>query len=164
MLKKTFAALATVAALAAAPVAACPNFNLNPYFGSINLTANFLPDPQVRNITAGGTINLANCYFQTILGRGQQTVAGFVTTRPDFSLMWNGNSQQLTIAVESNADAILLVNAPDGRTWYYDDDYRGTNPAVTIGSPMIGRYDIWIGSYDGSRRNPGRLIFTEYNY
>lgn len=164
MMKTVLAAMVSVAGLLAVPAAACPNFNLNPHFGGISLTANFLPDPQVRNITAGGTINLAGCRFGTILGRGQQTVAGFVTTRPDFSLQWNGNSQQLTIAVESNADAILLVNAPDGQTWFYDDDYRGVNPAVTINNPTTGRYDIWIGSYDGSRRNPGRLIFTEYSY
>lgn len=164
MIKKALSVAATIVALAASPAVACPNFNLNPYFGGINLSANFMPDPQVRNITAGGTTNLANCRFGTILGRGQQTVAGYVTTRPDFSLSWSGQSSQLTIAVESNADAILLVNAPDGSTWFYDDDYRGTNPAVTISNPAVGRYDIWIGSYDGSRRNPGRLIFTEYNY
>lgn len=164
MLKRIIAALSVVAAVAAAPAAACPNFNLNPHFGQIGLSAGFQPDPIVRNITAGGTINLNNCYFGTILGRGQQNVNGFVTTRPDFSLSWSGNSAQLTIAVQSGADAVLLVNAPDGQTWFYDDDYRGTNPAVTIANPMTGRYDIWIGSYDGSRRNPGQLIFTEFNY
>lgn len=164
MMKRFMAVASTVAAMAAAPAVACPNFNLNPHFGGISLNAGFQPDPQVRNITAGGSTNLSNCFFGTILGRGQQTVAGFVTTRPDFSLSWGGNSGQLTIAVEANADAVLLVNAPDGQTWFYDDDYRGVNPAVTISNPQQGRYDIWIGSYDGTRRNPGRLIFTEYNY
>ena len=41
---------------------------------------------------------------------------------------------------------------------------RGSNPAVVFSNPQVGLYDIWIGSYDGSRRNPGRLIVTEFNY
>ena len=86
-----------------------------------------------------------------------------MTTRPDFDLYWNGYSGQLTIAVEASADAVLLVNDPNG-DWFYSDDYRGTNPAITFYDPEEGLYDIWIGSFDGSRRNPGRLIFTEYDY
>ncbi|SHI67188.1 peptidase S1 [Wenxinia saemankumensis] len=155
MFLKTLIAAAGVAAALAAPAAACPDWRGAPYFGQIQLSAGFQPDPYVRNITAGGTNTLTGC-----LG---QNWAGFVTTRPDFDLYWNGTSSQLTIAVESYADAVLLVNAPDG-TWFYNDDYRGTNPAITIRNPQQGLYDIWIGSYDGSRRNPGRLIFTEYNY
>ncbi len=58
---------------------------------------------------------------------------------------------------------ILLVSDPNGG-WYYNDDYRGTNPALKFTNPITGLYDIWIGSYDGSRRNPGRLVITEYNY
>lgn len=154
MLSRTFTALAFAAAVVAAPVAACPDWQGSPYFGQINLYAGFQPDPFVRNVTAGGTTNLQNCIGGT---------AGFVTTRPDFDLYWDGSSAQLTIAIESNADAVLLVNAPDGQ-WYFSDDYRGTNPALTFVNPQVGLYDIWIGSYDGSRRNPARLIFTEYNY
>jgi hypothetical protein len=31
-------------------------------------------------------------------------------------------------------------------------------------NPQAGLYDIWIGSYDGSRGNPGQLIITEMAY
>jgi hypothetical protein len=140
--------------LTATQAAACPDWQGQPYFGQIELYAGFQPDPYVRNITAGGTQRLENCGFNA---------TGFVTSRPDFDLYWRGSSSQLTIAVESNADAVLLVNAPDG-SWFYSDDYRGTNPAITFQNPQEGLYDIWIGTYDGSRRNPGRLVFTEYNY
>ncbi len=140
--------------LTATQAAACPDWQGQPYFGQIELYAGFQPDPYVRNITAGGTQRLENCGFNA---------TGFVTSRPDFDLYWRGSSSQLTIAVEANADAVLLVNAPDG-SWFYSDDYRGTNPAITFQNPQEGLYDIWIGTYDGSRRNPGRLIFTEYNY
>jgi hypothetical protein len=156
MFRKVISALATVVAMAVAvPAVACPDWQGRPYFGTIELYAGFQPDPYVRNITAGGTNNLSGC--------GAPGWAGYVTSRPDFDLYWNGNSSQLTIAVQAGADAVLLVNAPDG-TWYYNDDYRGTNPAITFYNPQQGLYDIWIGTYDGSRRNPGQLIFTEYNW
>jgi hypothetical protein len=153
MLKQTLAAAAAVVTLTA-PAAACPDWQGVPHFGDIELWAGFQPDPYVRNITAGGTTDISRCGLNA---------AGYVTTRPDFDLYWNGASSQLTIAVEARADAILLINAPDG-SWWYSDDYRGTNPAVTFYNPQEGLYDIWVGSYDGSRRNPGRLIITEYNY
>jgi hypothetical protein len=142
-------------ALIATGAAACPDFNYSPHFGDISLSAGFQPDPYVMNVTAGGTQALQNCGFNA---------TGFVTTRPDFRLFWNGTSSQLTIYVEAGADAVLLVNDPTGKDWFYSDDYRGTNPAITITNPLAGQYDIWIGSYDGSRRNPARLGFTEYNY
>jgi hypothetical protein len=151
-MKSLFAALA-IATAAAAPAAACPDWQQRPNFGTIDLSAGFQPDPAAYRITAGGTHNMERC--------GIRGAAGFVTVAPDFDLNWYGNSAQLVIAVEvGRADAVLLVNAPDGN-WYYSDDYRGTNPAITFNNPQTGLYDIWIGTYDGSRRNPGRLIFTE---
>lgn len=154
MIRTTLAALAATATLAA-PALACPDWEGRPYFGTIELYAGFTPDPYVRNITAGGTQNLDRCGLNA---------AGYVTVRPDFDLYWNGSSSQITIAVEVNrADAILLINAPDG-SWWYNDDYRGTNPAITFYNPQEGLYDIWVGTYDGSRRNPGRLIVTEFTY
>ena len=156
MLKRTLRALLAVAAIAAAPAAiACPNWQARPTFGQIDLYAGFTPDPYVRNVTAGGTTNMQRCFSGGF--------AGFVPTAPDFDLYWNGTSSQITIAVQSRADAILLVNAPDG-SWHYSDDYRGTDPAITFYNPQQGLYDIWIGSYDGSRRNPAQLIVTEFNY
>ncbi|QPH55415.1 peptidase S1 [Pontivivens ytuae] len=143
------------ALLAASPAIACPNWQGAPHFGQIDLRAGFQPDPHIRSITAGGTHDLARCFGNNW--------AGFVTVRPDFDLYWNGQSRQLTIAVQSRADTVLLVNAPDG-SWHYNDDYQGLNSAITFRNPQQGLYDIWIGSYDGSRRNPGTLMFTEYDY
>lgn len=149
------AAVAASAAIVPAVADACPDWSGTPHFGTIELFAGFTPDPIAYNITAGGTHNLGNCGLNA---------AGYVTTRPDFDLYWRGTSSQLTIAVQSpRADAVLLVNAPDG-SWYYSDDYRGTDPAITFYNPQEGLYDIWIGSYDGSRRNPGQLIFTELSW
>lgn len=153
-LKRLFAVLSLVSAAFAAPAVACPDWQGRPHFGTVQLVAGFTPDPYVRNITAGGTNRLDRCGLNA---------AGYVTTRPDFDLYWQGQAAQVTIAIRSGADAVLLVNAPDG-SWHYSDDYRGTDPAITFFNPQQGLYDIWIGSYDGSRRNPGQLIITEFDY
>jgi hypothetical protein len=153
--KVILAALAIAASSVTAAEASCPDWNAQPHFGQINLKSGFQPDPHRRRVTAGGTTDLKRCF-----STGE---SGYVTGAPDFDLYWEGSANQLTIAIESNADAVLLVNAPDGK-WYYNDDYRGSNPALVFVNPDEGLYDIWIGSYDGSRRNPANLVFTEFNY
>jgi hypothetical protein len=148
MLKQFLAAAAVVAGMAA-PALACPNWEASPSFGQIDLYAGFMPDPYVRNITAGGRYDLAGCF--NTYGWG-----GSVASKPDFDLYWTGSSAQMTIAVQSNADVVLLVNAPDGQ-WYYSDDPA----ALTFSNPQTGLYDIWIGAYNGSRGIPGQLVITE---
>lgn len=147
-------ALAVLAALAlAAPAAACPNWQAAPSFGQIDLNAGFLPDPYVRNITAGGGYDLAGCF-------GANGWGGSVASAPDFDLYWNGSTARLTIAATSGSDAVLLINAPDGQ-WYYADDVNGTDPAITFSNPQAGLYDIWIGHYGGGSGRPGQLVITE---
>lgn len=150
---KTLLAAFAAVALAATGAAACPNWQAAPSFGQIDLSAGFLPDPYVRNITAGGSYDLAGCF-------GSNGWGGSVASRPDFDLYWNGASPALTIAVNSGYDTVLLINAPDGQ-WYYSDDASGTNPGITFTNPQPGLYDIWIGAYGGGRGLPGQLIITE---
>lgn len=150
----TLLPVAAAALLAlAAPALACPNYQAAPSFGQITLQAGFLPDPYVRTIQAGGGYDLAGCF-------GASGWGGSVASAPDFDLYWSGASAQLTIAAEVAADAVLLVNAPDGQ-WYYSDDARGTDPAITFANPQPGLYDVWIGAYNGTSGNRGRLIITE---
>jgi hypothetical protein len=88
-------------------------------------------------------------------------------SRPDFRFFYSGTSPtgQLTIALEarSNVDTILLVNTPDGN-WHFNDDYRGTNSAITFQNPQQGQYDVWTGSYNLSSNNPAQLVVTELDY
>lgn len=153
-MKRLIAAIACTLAIATT-AEACPDWRGQPHFGEIRLGAGFSPDPYSRSITAGGTTNIGPC-----LGNNW---AGFVTARPDFDLYWSGSTAQLSIVVDAAADTILLVNGPDG-TWYYNDDLSQNDrrSVITIERPKEGLYDIWIGSYDGSRRNPGYLYITEH--
>jgi len=147
----------SVAAFGAAQ--ACPSYNNPTVFGSASLNAGFVPDPYLVNLTAGGTVDLATC-------TGGQW-SGFVVTRPDFRLFYNGSSPTgtLTFALEarSNVDTVILVNAPDG-SWHFNDDYYDLNSAVVFSAPMAGQYDVWTGSYTPSSNNPAQLIVTEYAY
>lgn len=157
VIQKLAAALVAFFAIGAGTAQACPNYQAQPVFGEIILSAGFLPDPYTRRITAGGRHSIRGCLgFEW---------PGFVARRPDFSLYWTGRSNRMTIYVETAVDSVLLINAPD-TTWSYNDDVdlRGGDlrSAITFVNPIEGRYDIWIGSYDGSTRNPGTLVVTEY--
>lgn len=153
-MKRLLLALVGAVLIGGGVAQACPDWRGAPHFGDIQLRAGFQPDPYSRAITAGGSHNVGRC-----LGNGW---AGFVTRRPDFDLYWQGSSAQLSIIVDAAVDTVLLVNGPDG-TWYYNDDLSQNDrrSVITIEWPQEGLYDIWIGTYDGSRRNPGRLYITE---
>ena len=173
VLSRLAAAVLALSALASV-AQACPNYNNPTVFGSHTLNAGFLPDPYIRNLTAGGRVDLANCV--PYLG------PGFVVPTPDFRLFYRPNPNTggssptgtLTFALQATSavDTVLIVNAPDG-SWHYNDDTRGwptravpfTNnfdSSITFFSPLVGQYDVWTGSYNRSSNNPARLIVTEY--
>lgn len=116
-----------------------PNVSAEPTYGDVNLTAGFLPDPHSVALRAGGSleVNVGTCSY------------GYVAEAPDVDLYYTAVSgdSDLYIYVESDDDATLLINRPDG-TWVCDDDgYEGTNPLVMIPKASGGRYDIWVGTY-----------------
>jgi hypothetical protein len=120
--------------------------SLAPTFGSTNLRAGFLPDPYTRAVTAGGV--------------KQVTVGGVkmqVANAPDFSVNYTAGILPLTFYVRSRADTTLLINLPDG-TWIADDDSDGNlNPVIKLNRPQSGRYDIWVGTFNGG--NPAATLY-----
>jgi len=143
------AVLVALAGIGAAYVAA-QNPSLAPTFGSVTLNSGFLPDPVVRNVVAGGTI-------QTNLG-GVNT---HVANAPDFRLYYTAGKLPLTIHVESAADTTLLINLPDG-TWVADDDSGGNlNPLLKFARPQSGRYDIYVGTFAKGTAPQAALHITE---
>src|SRR5690606_806820 len=132
---------------------ACPNYSLRAAFGTISLPGGFLPDPYVRNVTAGGGYYLPNCGLNW---------SGWVAAAPDFQFSYNAVGYPLTLGINSSADTVLLINAPDG-TWYFNDDAQGyaAGAAIRFPNPMSGVYDIWIGTYNRGSGIPAQLIITE---
>lgn len=146
----------TAAAVLAAslPAMACPDWQNQPNFGGVELSAGFTPDPHVLEMVAGGDIDLSSC---------DSDAAGFVTAAPDFNLQWGGESAQLTIAVEAEADTVLLINDAEGN-WYFNDDHDGLNPGIVIEEPAEGLYSIWVGTFTAGQGAPARLIITELDH
>lgn len=152
-LARFVAAGAALAAVATAGIATAQDFNANPNYGTVNLTAGFTPDPQVINLQSGGNIDAQSL---------SSSCRGFITNAPDVRLNYTSGSYPLILSVASSADTTLVVNAPDG-TWYCDDDggVNGLNPQVRFNSPQSGRYEIWVGTYGGARLEQAQLHISE---
>lgn len=109
-----------------------------PNYGALSLEEGFYPDPQVVDVTSGGSIsvNIPDCAF------------GYVSNAPDVDLYYDtsGNSD-LFFYVEGAGDTTLLINTPSG-DWVCDDDSGpGTNPSIQMRYAQSGLYNVWVGSY-----------------
>jgi hypothetical protein len=133
--------------------AACPTYQGNPHFGTVNLTEGFLPDPWNRNVTAGGQNEISNC------GIGAW---GWVARRPDYRVQYStSGASALTFIIQSNVDTVLLVNDPFGN-WYFDDDGGvDLGAQLRIAKAPAGQYDVWIGSYNRGSGIPATLQISE---
>lgn len=132
------------------------DFSQNPTFGERALSAGFLPDPFTVEVTSGGVVNAS--YLPG-------SCTGWASEAPDYRLNWSGDSDELRIlfeAYDGDDDATLIINLPDG-TWSCNDDatFETLNPMVIITNPMVGQYDIWVGSYSEGDYIAGTLSITE---
>lgn len=106
------------------------------------LTGADLTQPQSFRTTAGGSSDVAACGLPGV---------GFATDMANLSLdLSNMAPYALSLSVESECDATLLVSTADYQ-WLFDDDSNGDlDPRMTIreAAHLDGRVDIWVGSYD----------------
>jgi serine protease Do/protease YdgD len=139
-----------VALFALGGAAVAQNVSLPPAYGTLNLNAGFLPDPQVVNVVAGGNIDArrlgGNC-------------VGAIANPPDVRLNYRAGSFPLYIAARSNSDTTLVINLPNGQ-WLCNDDFQGLNPGVVLRNPPSGQYDIWVGTFGGGTA-PAQVIVSE---
>lgn len=129
------------------------DYNEAPSFGTVSLSAGFTPDPFTETIVSGGEV--ATDYL------GPECT-GYAAVPPDYRLHWSGSAEQLNLlfTADDGGDTTLIVNAPDG-SWYCNDDASGLDPAVLLGSPAEGQYDIWVGSYSAGAYVSGSLFVSE---
>lgn len=124
----------------------CPNYNLmgerHDYSGSE------LYSRETFSVRAGGNINVRDCRISWGSDRG----SGYVTERPDFSIMLSGMERyDLHINAVSECDAVLVVNTGK-RNWYYDDDDHPSSPLdpqIILTNPSNGWLDVWVGTLNG---------------
>jgi hypothetical protein len=129
------------------------DWELEPYFGSIELTSGFSPDPYSVDVLSGGGIDLS------YLGAG---CVGFASEAPDFDVNYTAGSAELLrfYFVAEAGDTVMVVNAPDG-SWYCSDDTDGSlDPMIDFVAPADGLYDIWIGSVTQDDMLSGTLYVT----
>lgn len=153
-MKTLLFAAAAVASFMVAGAAAAQNYDADPNYGELTLSAGFTPDPALLSLLAGGNIDASSKY---------QGCSGFISEAPDMRLFWDGSGKgapNLKISALSNADTTLVVNGPDGR-WYCDDDGgEDANPLVEL-SPRAGRYEIWVGTYSEGETKRAVLSISE---
>ena len=154
MLSSTIRGLAALAAIATTAAVGAQDYTQPPSFGSVRLNAGFLPDPHVRNLTAGGAIRAADAV--------SSSCRGYIANAPDYSVYYTAGSAPLFLSVDSDRDTTLVVNGPDGR-WYCDDDGgdEPLNPLLSWSNPQSGRYDIWVGTYSSGSGAPATLYVSE---
>lgn len=151
MFSRILAVSAAVLAVTAGSVVA-QNYNRRPTFGTVNLSANFAPDPYVVNVTAGGNIPA-----ERIGGPG---CVGSIADPPDVRLNYRAGGFPLFLSATSNSDVTLVINLPNGR-WICNDDFKGTDPGVVLSNPQSGQYDIWVGHYNRGAGVPTQLRISE---
>lgn len=118
-----------------------PDISLEPNYGTANLRGGFTPDPWIKSILAGGS---------SPASAAKSGCEGSVSAAPDIQIFFEPGDSDLTFRVRAEEDTTLLINTPNGR-FYCDDDSGGDlDPKVTITNPQSGRYDIWVGTYNGS--------------
>ena len=130
-----------------------PDYSAAPNYGTLNLDANFTPDPVVVQLESGGHIPASNV---------SPECTGYIARAPDVRLNYSADDLPLILSVASRSDTTLVVNAPDGR-WYCNDDggVNGMNPAIRFNSPQSGQYDIWVGTYGSGSLESAQLHVSE---
>jgi S1-C subfamily serine protease len=129
----------------------------DPLYGTVELSANFNPDPHVVEIVAGGP-DAAETLASGCVGY-------LNAVRPDYGVVYSGaGPYSLGLFAEGQQDSTLIVEDPNGR-WYCNDDYSsssGHNPGVMLNDPVDGYYRIWVGTYAATEPNQSvNLIVTE---
>lgn len=129
---------------------------LSPNFGTADLVAGFLPDPQLVELAAGGELYAGDIDFNC---------SGYVSEAPDYRLNYEADIQGLGIYTNADFDSTLLINTPAGEWLCNDDHYNleNLNAGYYFDNPQSGEYNIWVGVYseDDAFAN-AILAITEY--
>lgn len=131
---------------------ATPDVAARPRYATLNLRADFSPDPNETRVEAGGD--------RQVQGLGADCTGWIDYTRPDVDLNYQAGSLPLYISVVAQTDTTLIVNDPSGR-WLCNDDMEGLNPGIVIQRPASGNYNIWIGTVDRGAAQPAVLRISE---
>jgi serine protease Do len=130
---------------------------LDPAYGTAELSAGFQPDPHTVELVSGGPVDV----FAAI----GADCGGYAAEAPDYrvNLAQDFGRLRIFFVAAGEADATLIVNAPDGN-WYCNDDFSGWDPLVEFEDAPAGQYDVWVGSFSADEFINGALYVTEMDY
>lgn len=130
----------------AGAVQACPDWRLNPLYGSFDLSRSQLLNGVSLELTAGGAYSISNCtHIRPATDRGP----GYFEAAPDARIFVSSVAgRRLSMWLTSNCDTTLLINTASA-TWYYDDDDGpGSNGLIYLTAPQNGQIDLWAGMFN----------------
>lgn len=143
-------ALAAIMLTAAPALAQTPNWRAQPVYGTLELSGAFSPDPQVREVRAGGTSR-----------SGLNDCPGYLNaSAPDLDVRYAGSGTfDLTFSAASRSDVAILVHTPDDR-WFCDDDGADAplNAKVTVPQTTSGTYSVWVLTYANTTDRPTAYV------
>lgn len=86
---------------------------------------------------------------------------GFVDPTPTLIVHFSGQTlPHLRFSVESPEDTVLLIRGPRGN-FFCNDDAHDLNPEIVFQNASIGRYEVWVGSYDQHERHQAVVTMTQ---
>ena len=129
----------------------------NARHGASELVVDFLPDPAIIDVSAGGSVWNPHA--------GDECVGYIDPGTPTLHLDYVAGSYDLTIGATADADLSLTVRTPDGSVLCDDDGGRDLDPSLTISAPESGRYTIWLGAWDDvGVTHDARLALSEAGF
>jgi hypothetical protein len=118
-----------------------PDWRAQPRYATLNLQVGFEPDPREVAVDAGGSREATSV--------GPNCVGWIDFSRPDVDLNYSQGqgTYPLYISAVSSADTTIVINDPRGQ-WHCNDDFEGLNPGIVFQQPLMGNYNIWVGTLD----------------
>jgi len=108
-------------------------------------------------------------YLLPVVGKSEKAAAelvkgcnGYVSASPGVIVNWSGKTDQVSLFVYSDDDAVLAVQQPDGSFVCNDDaGARTVDPLVTIKNPAPGMYKVHVGTAKKDQPALGFLAVTQ---
>ena len=129
-----------------------PDWRPEPRYRTLNLRADFQPDPQEVPVDAGGDREATSI---------RNDCLGWIDfSRPDVDVNYESGQFPLYISAVSQADTTIVVNDPQGN-WHCNDDFEGLNPGIVFRQPRSGNYNIWVGTFERGRPQNATVRVSE---
>lgn len=131
-----------------------------PAEGRVRLARAFLPEPQVGEGVAGGSLPVEVLLGELGVTGPEGLCVGWVSSAPDYWVELGEPFPELRVVAYAEEDVALVVVAPNGAVHCSDDAY-GTQPALTLRNAPTGAYGVWLATREQGLNPMCRLGLSE---